>query len=83
MLRQDNAKGKGMHQRRLYIAAALDKLYAANEAALPDDANTNVGGSLVGQLDMTRIGLMGHSRGGDAVTSSSTTTGCATTGGAT
>jgi len=69
MLRQDGSKGKGMHQRRLYIAAALDKLYAANEAALPDDANTNVGGTLVGKLDMTRIGLMGHSRGGDAVTS--------------
>lgn len=70
MMRQDGSKGKGMHQRRLLIAAALDALSAANESGgLPVDANTTIGTTLEGKLDMTRIGLMGHSRGGDAVTS--------------
>jgi hypothetical protein len=69
MLRQDNSKGKGMHQRRLLIAAALDALSAASKAdGLPTDAHTTIGTTLAGHLDMTRIGLMGHSRGGDAVT---------------
>jgi hypothetical protein len=70
MMRQDSAKGKGMHQRRLLIAATLDALTAANKATgLPIDAHTTIGTTLAGKLDMTRIGLMGHSRGGDAVTS--------------
>ncbi len=70
MMRQDNNKGKGMHQRRLLIAGALDALSAANEpGGLAVDANTTIGTTLVGKLDMTRIGLMGHSRGGDGVTS--------------
>ncbi|PWD51623.1 alpha/beta hydrolase [Serinibacter arcticus] len=70
MMRQDNAKGKGMHQRRLMIAGALDALTAANApGGLPLDVNTTIGDTLSGRLDMTRIGLMGHSRGGDAVTS--------------
>lgn len=59
----------GMHQRRLLIGAALDMLTKANQAPLPDGPNSNIGGRLVGKLDMDRIGLMGHSRGGDAVTS--------------
>ncbi|MBJ7470555.1 MAG: alpha/beta hydrolase [Solirubrobacteraceae bacterium] len=65
---QDNG-AKGMHQRRLMIAAQLDGLYAANEAVIPDDTDHNVGAALVGKLDFSRVGLMGHSRGGDAVTS--------------
>lgn len=69
MLRQDNAKGKGMHQRRNMISATLDALSAANKDGLPVDAHTTIGTTLKGKLDMTRIGLMGHSRGGDAVTS--------------
>jgi dienelactone hydrolase len=70
MMRQDNNKGKGMHQRRRLIAAALDALSAANQpGGLAVDANTTIGTTLVGKLDMTRIGLMGHSRGGDAVSS--------------
>jgi hypothetical protein len=70
MMRQDNNKGKGMHSRRILIAAALDALGAANKpGGLPVDAHTTIGTTLVGKLDMTRIGLMGHSRGGDAVTS--------------
>lgn len=59
----------GMHQRRLLIAAALDMLTNANAAPLPDGPNANIGARLVGKLDMDRVGLMGHSRGGDAVTS--------------
>lgn len=71
MLRQDNPKGKGMHQRRMLIAAALDALSAANAGTLADGTSVTPGISttLGGNLDMTRIGLMGHSRGGDAVTS--------------
>lgn len=70
MMRQDSAKGKGMHQRRNMISAALDALSAANKTGgLPVDSHTTIGTTLVGKLDMTRIGLMGHSRGGDAVTS--------------
>ncbi|WP_346386279.1 Ig-like domain-containing protein [Nocardioides sp.] len=70
MMRQDNNKGKGMHQRRKLIAATLDALGAANKpGGLPVDAHTTIGTTLTGKLDMTRIGLMGHSRGGDAVTS--------------
>jgi large repetitive protein len=71
MMRQDNPKGKGMHQRRLLIAAALDALGAANAGTLADgpSVTTGISTTLGGHLDMTRIGLMGHSRGGDAVTS--------------
>jgi len=68
MARQDGL-GKGMHNRRLLMMAALDALKAANEAAQPETADSNVADLLVGKLDMTRIGLMGHSRGGDAVSS--------------
>lgn len=70
MMRQDGTSGKGMHQRRLMIAATLDALTAANEpGGLPVDEHTTIGEALAGKLDMERIGLMGHSRGGDAVTS--------------
>jgi hypothetical protein len=69
MYYQDGQFGKGMHQRRMIISAMLDALYAANAAPIPDGENANIGGALVGKLDFTRIGLMGHSRGGDAVTS--------------
>ncbi|MEV4342914.1 Ig-like domain-containing protein [Actinoplanes sp. NPDC049596] len=69
MMRQDGNKGKGMHNRRMLLAAALDAITAANKAkGLPVDAHTTIGKTLAGRLDMTRIGLMGHSRGGDAVT---------------
>ncbi|MDA0141884.1 alpha/beta hydrolase [Solirubrobacter deserti] len=69
MYYQDSAFGKGMHQRRLIIAAMLDALYDANAGAIPDSADSNIGGALVGKLDFSRVGLMGHSRGGDAVSS--------------
>ena len=68
MMRQDNNKGKGMHNRRMLIAATLDAISAAAKAkGLPVDAHTTIGTTLAGHLDLTRIGLMGHSRGGDAV----------------
>ncbi|MFC0504846.1 Ig-like domain-containing protein [Micromonospora costi] len=68
MMRQDNSKGKGMHNRRMLMAATLDAISAASKAGgLPVDTHTTIGTTLSGHLDMTRIGLMGHSRGGDAV----------------
>src|SRR4029078_11828637 len=57
-----------MHQRRILIAAALDALYAANQAPMPANADNNLGAALVGKLDLSRVGLMGHSRGGEGVT---------------
>jgi hypothetical protein len=68
MARQDGL-GKGMHNRRLLIMAMLDKLKEASEGPVPISEHSNVGSLLAGKLDMTRIGLMGHSRGGDAVSS--------------
>jgi large repetitive protein len=69
MAQQDSSFGKGMHARRLLIMAALDRLKEASEGTVPTGANSNVGSLLAGKLDMTRIGLMGHSRGGDVVSS--------------
>jgi hypothetical protein len=71
MMYQDNNMGKGMHQRRLLIAALLDALYTANQpGGLPTAPDSTLGTQLVGKLDFDRgVGLMGHSRGGDAVTS--------------
>lgn len=60
---------RGMHQRRTIIAAMLDKLWDANVAPIADGENANIGAALVGKLDFSRVGLMGHSRGGDAVSS--------------
>jgi hypothetical protein len=68
MARQDGL-GKGMHNRRLLIMAMLDDLKAASEGTVPPGADADVAALLGGKLDMTRIGLMGHSRGGDAVSS--------------
>jgi hypothetical protein len=68
MNRQDSL-GKGMHARRLLIMAMLDDLKAASEGTVLPGANPEMATLLGGKLDMTRIGLMGHSRGGDAVAS--------------
>lgn len=61
----------GGNARSQTIAASLDLLYRWNNGAGPivpgDDANT-VGTKLTGKLEMQRIGLMGHSRGGEGVT---------------
>jgi hypothetical protein len=70
MMYQDNNMGKGMHQRRILIAAMLDALYKANDTGLTNGPDTTLGDTLKGRIDFTTgIGLMGHSRGGDAVTS--------------
>src|SRR3954451_17692514 len=64
---QDGSYGKGMHQRRLLMAAALDGLYQANQpGGLTGVDGANLGTDLVGKIDFSRIGMMGHSRGGDA-----------------
>jgi hypothetical protein len=47
----------------------LDALYRANQESLPETPDYNLPAALVGSIDFTRIGLMGHSRGGDAVSS--------------
>ena len=67
--RQDGSFGKGMHARRAAILATLDKLKEASEKDVPEGPNSNVGNLLHGKLDMSRIGLVGHSRGGDSVSS--------------
>jgi dienelactone hydrolase len=67
--RQDGSYGKGMHARRTAILETLRKLKEASETNVPESANSNVGNLLNGKLDMSRIGLVGHSRGGDSATS--------------
>ena len=64
------ARRAGMHQRRLHDRRGARRALRRQPGAdCPDGDNTNIGGALVGKLDFSRIGLMGHSRGGDAVTS--------------
>jgi hypothetical protein len=67
--RQDGSYGKGMHARRTVIMETLDKLKEASETDVPEGPNSNVGDLLDGKLDMSRIGLVGHSRGGDSASS--------------
>jgi hypothetical protein len=70
MMLQDSNMGKGMHQRRLLIAAMLDALYKANATGIPAAPDATLGTTLLNKIDFDRgVGLMGHSRGGDAVTS--------------
>ena len=70
MYYQDGSIGKGMHQRRTdHRRDAGRALRRERRRRSPTATNTNIGGALVGKLDFSRIGLMGHSRGGDAVTS--------------
>jgi dienelactone hydrolase len=53
----------GAEERAQVIARSLDKLYDWNLAAGPGA----VGTALVGKVDLSRIGIMGHSRGGEGV----------------
>ena len=70
MMIQDNNMGKGMHQRRLLIAAMLDALYKASTDGLTNGPGVTLGDTLLNKIDWSKgVGLMGHSRGGDAVTS--------------
>jgi hypothetical protein len=61
----------GANARSQIIAASLDLLYRWNNGSGPvvpgDDFHT-VGNKLAGKLEMQRVGLMGHSRGGEGVT---------------
>jgi hypothetical protein len=54
----------GIHARAQLIGESLDLLSAWNAGSGP----APVGSTLTGRLDMSRIGLMGHSRGGEGVT---------------
>jgi len=69
MITYQDGTARGMHNRRLLIAATLDAFYAANEGAIPEGPSSNLGSRFVGKIDFSRIGMMGHSRGGDVVTS--------------
>lgn len=58
------AGDKGAHERAQLLARTLDALASWNAAPGPGE----VGAALVGHVDLTRIGMMGHSRGGEGVT---------------
>lgn len=60
----NDAGDKGANERAQLLARTLDAVSAWNTAAGPGD----VGTALIGHVDMTRIGMMGHSRGGEGVT---------------
>lgn len=59
----DWAGDAGAEERAQVIARTLDLLGAWNTTSGPGA----VGGNLVGKVDLGRIGLMGHSRGGEGV----------------
>jgi len=61
---QNPGDDRGMYSRSQIIAAHLDALSLANQGL----AAGNLPAALAGRLDMSSIGLMGHSRGGEAVT---------------
>lgn len=69
MMAFQDGTARGMHNRRTLIAALLDGLFEANQKAIPTGPNSTVGSTFVGKIDFDRIGMMGHSRGGDVVTS--------------
>jgi hypothetical protein len=61
----------GANARSQVLAASLDLLYRWNNGTgpvVPGDDYHTVGEKLTGKLEMQRIGLMGHSRGGEGVT---------------
>jgi len=53
----------GAVARAQIIASTLDALYAWNTGAGPAGVDSN----LVGKLDFSKVGIMGHSRGGEGV----------------
>jgi dienelactone hydrolase len=57
-------RGAGTEERAQIVAKTLDLLAAWHTGPGPGD----VGRRLVGRVDLSRIGLVGHSRGGDGVT---------------
>jgi hypothetical protein len=61
----------GANARSQILAASLDLLYRWNNGegpVVPGDDFHTVGTKLAGKMEMQRIGLMGHSRGGEGVT---------------
>ena len=61
----------GANARSQIIAASLDLLYRWNNGTgpvVPGDDYHTVGEKLTGKMEMQRVGLMGHSRGGEGVT---------------
>ena len=60
---KDIAPDYGMQERAEVVVKTLDHVAALNATA----GAAPVGGALVGRLDLSRIGLMGHSRGGEGV----------------
>jgi len=54
----------GQFQRAELIARSIDLLHDWNLASGPG----SVGANLIGKVDLSRLGLMGHSRGGEGVT---------------
>ncbi|MEA2625414.1 MAG: hypothetical protein QOD06_1459 [Candidatus Binatota bacterium] len=59
------AGDKGAHERAQLIARTLDHLSGLDAGTAVDLAE--VGDDLRGRIDFARIGMMGHSRGGEAV----------------
>ena len=64
MMAHQPGDDRGMYSRSQIISAHLDAL-ARTDAGTPAG---NLPAELAGKLDLTSIGLMGHSRGGDGVT---------------
>lgn len=61
------AGDKGANERAQLIARTLDFIKALNDGTATN-LDSSLGGDLTGRVDMTRIGLMGHSRGGEGIT---------------
>ena len=55
---------RGATSRAQLIVRYLDDFQRFNQSAAPEP----IGGRLIGKMDLSRIGLMGHSRGGEGVT---------------
>jgi hypothetical protein len=60
------AGDKGANERAQLIARTLD-LFAAFNEGTAIDIEGDIGSALEHRLDLTRIGMMGHSRGGEGV----------------
>ena len=61
----------GANARSQVLAASLDLMYRWNNGegpVVPGDDYHTVGTKLTGKMEMQRVGLMGHSRGGEGVT---------------
>jgi hypothetical protein len=64
MMAYQTGDDRGMYSRSQLIGAHLDALWKANQG----EAAGDLPAELAGRLDFSKIGMMGHSRGGDGVT---------------